>query len=85
MSRHEADRRGVDEIIHNRRLQIAAYDKQLSGLGAIPEGIGRGIILEARSELSRAQGIDKRFVRRQEKARRRQPVTIARGVAVRII
>lgn len=87
MSGHEADRRGVDGAIHNRRTQIAAYDRQLSGLDVIPEGIGRGTILDARSELSRAQGIDKRFVRKQEKTRRRQqqPITMTRGVAFRIV
>ena len=89
MSGYEANRRGVDGIIHDRRLQIAKYDRQLHEfrLAGVTEGTEKDAILNARSELSAAQGFNKSFVRRQEKARRQQqhPVAMTRGVTVRIV
>jgi hypothetical protein len=88
MSGHEADRRGVDGAIHDTRSQITEYDKQLHEfrLVGVTESPERTVALKARSELSAAHGFNKGFVRRQEKARRRQqPTSMTRGVAFRIV
>ena len=86
MSGPENNRRGMDGVIHGRRSQIAAYDRQLREfkLARITDSAEKADVLKMRSELSAIQGIDKGSVRRQEKARRQQPVTMTMGVAVRV-
>lgn len=86
MSANEVNRRGIDDSIHDRRSQITEHDRQLRELksAGITGGDQRDAILTARSQLSRAQGIDKRFVRGHERMRR-QPIPMSRGIAVRVV
>jgi hypothetical protein len=88
MSSCEGRRRVVDANIHTRRRNITRIDEHLKAFreaGVASDNYVRLMFLRARSELSAMQGYDKAAARKDDKSRiRSTPVTMTRGVAVRV-